>query len=232
MPTDSITDARLLFWFAGNAQNGDQYQLDDVTLTPLEADVFVPDAPTMLWPLQGAVNQPLEISLNWTKMPGVLSYEVELASDAGFEDIIDNRIVGATVTSFDHLPPWKRVYYKIRSIGALGAGSFSVTGYFETSGSSSVGSGRDIPTTYALSQNYPNPFNPSTRIRYSVPERTFVTIRVYNALGAQVAIVDEGDRAAGEHEVVFEATGLASGLYFFRLQSAGFAETRKMIVLR
>jgi hypothetical protein len=92
--------------------------------------------------------------------------------------------------------------------------------------------GVEIPDTFTLLQNYPNPFNPSTHIRYVVPERSFVSVRVYNILGAQVAVADEGDRDAGVHEVTFDAARLPSGEYFVRMTSGSFTETKKMLVLK
>ncbi len=100
-----------------------------------------------------------------------------------------------------------------------------------------------LPTTYSLYQNYPNPFNPSTSIRYSIPERSFVKIRIYDILGNElVALVNE-IKTPGIYEVVFKASDLPSGIYFCRIQTAGpgtpstgfgrgYVETRKMILLK
>ena len=89
-----------------------------------------------------------------------------------------------------------------------------------------------IPVECALAQNYPNPFNPTTTIRYSLPRRAHVTLSVFNTLGQQVAQLINGERAAGNHEVQFSPSGLASGVYFYRIQSGEFVETRKLVLLR
>ncbi len=88
------------------------------------------------------------------------------------------------------------------------------------------------PVEFALSQNYPNPFNPTTTIRYSLPGRVQVTLSVYNTLGQRVAQLISGERAAGTHEVQFNASGLASGVYFYRIQAGAFVQTRKFLLLR
>ncbi len=96
------------------------------------------------------------------------------------------------------------------------------------------------PGTYELSQNYPNPFNPSTNLRYVLPEDARVTLEVYNEIGQRVASLVEGVQAAGEHTVVFDATGMASGIYFYRLtaraqgslQTAPFVQTKRMMYLK
>ncbi|MGB5530304.1 MAG: T9SS type A sorting domain-containing protein, partial [Ignavibacteriaceae bacterium] len=89
-----------------------------------------------------------------------------------------------------------------------------------------------IPVEYILEQNYPNPFNPSTTIEYSLPQNGFVTLKVYNVLGKEVATLINGQNEAGKHRVNFDATGLNSGVYFYRIESSSFVDTKKMILLR
>jgi formylglycine-generating enzyme required for sulfatase activity len=89
-----------------------------------------------------------------------------------------------------------------------------------------------IPTGFELCQNFPNPFNPSTTIRFGLPNRTRVLLSVFNSLGQQVAMLVDGEMNAGYHEAIFDATGLASGVYLYRLQAGESVETRKLILLR
>ena len=89
-----------------------------------------------------------------------------------------------------------------------------------------------LPVSYTLEQNYPNPFNPSTTIGYALPHRSHVALTVFNVLGQQVAMLVDGDLEAGFHEVRFSAAGLASGVYFYRLQTPGFVQTHKLLLLR
>jgi hypothetical protein len=88
------------------------------------------------------------------------------------------------------------------------------------------------PVEGLLEQNYPNPFNPSTTIRYGLPNRADVTLSVFNTLGQQVALFENGQQEAGYHEVKFDGSGLASGVYFYRIQAGGFVQTRKLTILR
>jgi len=86
---------------------------------------------------------------------------------------------------------------------------------------------------FALLQNYPNPFNPSTTIRYSVEKPGMVAIKVYDLLGKEVGTPAHGRVAEGGHSVVFDATGLPSGVYFYRMQVDGrFSEMKKMLLMR
>ena len=88
------------------------------------------------------------------------------------------------------------------------------------------------PTEFRLEQNYPNPFNPNTRIRYSVPNRQYVNLTVYDLLGREIAVLVNGETEAGSHEAHFNATNLPSGTYLYRLQTADNVETRKMVLLK
>jgi hypothetical protein len=88
------------------------------------------------------------------------------------------------------------------------------------------------PAEFALEQNYPNPFNPSTSIGFRVPEEGWVTLSVFDVLGREVAVLVSEPKAPGSYAVDFDARGLASGLYVYRLTAGSFAQTRKMLLLR
>jgi hypothetical protein len=94
------------------------------------------------------------------------------------------------------------------------------------------GSEINIPTSYILEQNYPNPFNPSTNIRYALPHASFITLTVYNTLGQQVAQLVNEQQQAGYHDVVFRGDGLASGVYFYRIQAGDFVASKKLLMLK
>ncbi len=92
-------------------------------------------------------------------------------------------------------------------------------------------------SSFTLSQNYPNPFNPSTKINYRLPERSFVTVKIYDVLGNEIATLVNQEKPAGSYEVEFNGTGLIhqtlpSGVYFYQLRTGAFIETKKMILLR
>jgi hypothetical protein len=90
----------------------------------------------------------------------------------------------------------------------------------------------EVPSVFALYANYPNPFNPSTNIKYSVPEASRVILKVFDALGREVATVVNQDQAAGTYVATFDAKSLANGTYFYRLQAGNFTETKKMLLLK
>jgi photosystem II stability/assembly factor-like uncharacterized protein len=89
-----------------------------------------------------------------------------------------------------------------------------------------------VPALFRLEQNYPNPFNPSTMIRYGLLHRAHVTLSVFNTLGQQVATLVDENEEAGYHDVHFDGSGLASGVYFYRLQAGNLMQIRRLVLLR
>lgn len=92
--------------------------------------------------------------------------------------------------------------------------------------------GSGVVTEFALMQNYPNPFNPETSIAFSVPEVSNVELRVFNAIGQEVAVLANGSFSAGNHIVKFSGEGLSSGLYFYTLKAGSFSAQHKMLLLK
>ena len=89
-----------------------------------------------------------------------------------------------------------------------------------------------VPLAYRLEQNHPNPFNPSTTIPFSIAQQEHVSIEIYDMLGKKVTTLIAGKREAGNHQVDWNATGQASGVYFYKLTAGDFSQTRKLILLR
>jgi hypothetical protein len=89
-----------------------------------------------------------------------------------------------------------------------------------------------MPVTFALEQNYPNPFNPSTTIRFSLAKASNVKLLVYNVLGQQVRTLVDTRMSAGQQSIVFDASRLASGVYFYRLDAGNFSSVKKMLLLK
>jgi hypothetical protein len=102
-----------------------------------------------------------------------------------------------------------------------------------TGTNTSVNDKNITPVKFSLDQNYPNPFNPSTKIQYTLPENSFVSLKVYNTIGQEVAALVNGVVPAGSHEINFDASKLNSGVYFYTLKSGNnFVQTRKMILMK
>jgi hypothetical protein len=96
----------------------------------------------------------------------------------------------------------------------------------------SVEENHSISNDFILHQNYPNPFNPTTTIQYNVPKTSYVTLKIFNLIGQEVARLVNGIEEPGNKTVSFNANGLTSGVYYYRLQAGSFIETKKLLLLR
>ena len=115
--------------------------------------------------------------------------------------------------------------------GGIDAGAVYL---FEKSGVVSVEdkSLESIPRKFNLSQNYPNPFNPSTTIEFSIPQQSFVTLKVYDLLGREIASLVNKELQSGSYKTQFNASNLASGVYLYRLSADGFIQTKKLMLMK
>lgn len=104
--------------------------------------------------------------------------------------------------------------------------------YAVTAASSTTGVDHEKPVVFQLNQNYPNPFNPSTIISYSIPHHNRVTLEVFTLDGSKVATLVDQEQDAGMHQATFKATGLASGIYLYRMVSGTNIATRKLMLIR
>ncbi|MHB1686076.1 MAG: T9SS type A sorting domain-containing protein [Ignavibacteriaceae bacterium] len=103
---------------------------------------------------------------------------------------------------------------------------------FETSIPTGIVENTTVPSQYQLLQNYPNPFNPSTTIKYVIPERSQVVLKVYDVVGKEVKTLVNDMQESGSHQVALNEAGLASGVYFYRITAGKFSDTKKMILLK
>ncbi len=90
----------------------------------------------------------------------------------------------------------------------------------------------ELPTEYSLAQNYPNPFNPSTTINFSLKQNGLTTLEVYNVIGQKVKTVLNQNLKAGKHQIIFDASDLSSGIYFYQISSGNFKAVRKLVVMK
>ncbi len=141
-----------------------------------------------------------------------------------------------TITFYNHVNAWKNKEWN------LGTHNYQImaTEGFQSNGSSNItvwsaGSSiatthnENIPTDYSLEANYPNPFNPSTTIEFAIPKKVFVSLKIYDSLGQEIAELAGKEYSAGWHSVKFDASSLSSGIYYYSIIAGDFAKTAKMI---
>ncbi|MBX7045811.1 MAG: T9SS type A sorting domain-containing protein [Ignavibacteria bacterium] len=113
--------------------------------------------------------------------------------------------------------------YAVRSNGGISKYGGSFTGVTPVT---------TVADNYSLSQNYPNPFNPTTNIKFAIPQSGFVTLKIYNMLGKEVATLVSSNLSAGSYNYDFNASNLASGIYFYKLEAGNFSEVKKMSLVK
>jgi cyclophilin family peptidyl-prolyl cis-trans isomerase len=188
--------------------------------------------PILISPPDSAVNVSTNPTFEWTPVNGAVSYTLQISTFGSFINFVVNQ-PGITSTSYsvNGLEENKKLYWRVRGATANYEGLFSQVFRFWTGSSSSVDENKNL-FTYNLEQNYPNPFNPVTVIKYQLAKPGFVTISIYNILGMEIAKLVNEEKSAGSYEVEYDATHLSSGIYFYRLQTDSFVETKKMVLIK
>jgi N-acetylneuraminic acid mutarotase len=115
------------------------------------------------------------------------------------------------------------------SASSVGTANFVITGCGTVTG---ISTNQNLPKQYSLSQNYPNPFNPVTKISFDIPKNGFVSLKIYDILGKEVATLVNEVKTPGSYIVDFDGASFASGTYFYRLESNGFVSTKKMLLIK
>lgn len=95
-----------------------------------------------------------------------------------------------------------------------------------------INTGGVVPDKFIMQQNYPNPFNPATTIKFSVPEHSKVTLKIFNALGAEIALIVNNELSRGNYQITWDASKYPSGIYYSRLESGSFSHTKKMVLVK
>lgn len=187
-----------------------------------------PIPPVLLSPPNYATNVPLNAQVVWRTAPGATSYRVQVATDFGMTQLLKDT-AGVVDTSVS-LPPLTLAtvyFWRVNATNALGTSPWTDIWRFRTV-LTSVEQLSEAPTEFALRQNFPNPFNPTTTIVFTIPERTAASLRVYDLLGREIAVLVDDVVQPGVYRVTFDASSYASGVYFYRLVAGGFVQTRKM----
>lgn len=178
------------------------------------------------------VNSP---KLSWfvpVQSTSSLTFEVQLANNANFTNSTNVSNLQEMQTLINNLPVGQ-YFWRVRSIAGNDVSNYSESASFLVNTPTSVeDTDVNTPDKFELSQNYPNPFNPSTIISYAIPENSVVTLKVYDILGNEVAVLVNDYKNAGRYTVNFDASSLSSGVYYYRISAGSFSNTKKMLLLK
>lgn len=192
-----------------------------------------PNVPILVEPKHATLNVPLNPIFKWMKESAATSYRFQLATTIQFplETMKVDTIVTDTSLQVLNLSPLKNHFWRVSALNNYGASLWSGSFGFKTGSATDI-ENENIPTQFELKQNYPNPFNPVTTIQFSIAEKSFVTLKVFDVLGTEVEILVTGEKNGGNYSVVFDASKLPSGIYFYKLQTANAISVKKLIVLK
>jgi hypothetical protein len=181
--------------------------------------------------------QPPNPHFYWTKYPGAVRYSGEVYLGVVLISVIENvpdtqtTIAGGFTAGFIY-------YFRVRAYTSLDTSQWSPMFPFWIGYTGINKISENIPSAFSLSQNYPNPFNPSTKIKFDVPNSPFevdkgdVKLVVYYALGIEITTLVNGTLSPGTYETEWNASNYASGIYYYRLISGDYSETKKMILIK
>ncbi len=192
----------------------------------------MPGVVTLVGPAMDSKFKPDSVRCTWRRATSATRYWLEIGLDSLFAvRFVDSTLTDTTKVARGLLLNAK-VWWKVRAGTPEGWGAFSEVRRFSMDGTTAVPAFGEIPGSYALNQNYPNPFNPSTVIAYDLPAAGSLRLEVFNMLGESVALLVDEYRTAGRHEALFNAEGLSSGTYFYRMTVNGTVLTKRMLLLR
>jgi hypothetical protein len=199
-----------------------------------------PPLPIQLASLTGTVLSGQGVRLQWSTLSETDAYGFEVqksAAQTGSYQSIPGSFVHAHGTTSvpqkyvytDNTPGNGTVYYRLKQLDL--DGTFRFSDGIAVDVASGI-AGKEFPTEFSLGQSYPNPFNPSTNIRYGLPQKGFVRLEVFSTLGQRVATLVDEQEDAGYHEVAFNASGLASGAYFYSITAGDYHASKRLVLLK
>jgi photosystem II stability/assembly factor-like uncharacterized protein len=192
----------------------------------------LPSAPTLIYPIDSTVIDSDSVLFVWQQsQPEVTEYWLELDTTDQFSaPVFSDSTITDTTYLYSALQVNRNYWWKIKAFNFAGWGDFSEVRTFTTNIVSVEN--EEIPIEYTLEQNYPNPFNPITMIRYSVSGKSNVSLKIFNPLGEEIELLFDETKEAGTYEAVWNAQGLPSGIYFYKMKSGNFVETKKMVLMK
>ena len=191
-----------------------------VLISPPHATLGVSTSPTLIWAKESVSDSyHLQLSLGSTIVPE--------------NTILDTIVVQDTTLSVSGLNYYQAYYWRAKALNQFGASIWSQIIGFKTELATSHEEIKFVPSETKLEQNYPNPFNPETTIKFSLAKEDEVIIKVFNALGSEIAILADRFFSTGSHSVIWDASGFSSGIYFYSMITGeGNLITRRMILLK
>lgn len=192
-----------------------------------------PYPPPLVSPPDGAIGVPTSGPLVWEGQWPPVSHQVQVSGDSIFSAVIlDTNVAWQTSLELDGLLNGNRYYWRVQAENGWGTSSWSEVWSFTTLVTAVEEQEPQIPSRYFLYQNHPNPFNPTTIFRFGIRDAGVVVLKIYDLLGREAATVVNERLAPGTYTRQWDASGLTSGVYYYRLGAGSYVETKKLMLVR
>ncbi len=160
----------------------------------------------------------------WEGTPGAAFYEVQISYDSIFTKILSTFTdLKDTSIVIDNLLNGTMYFWRVKTVDLAGFEKWSDPWNFTT---------EELLINFTLYQNYPNPFNPKTRIKYDLPTKEFVKLKIYDIIGEEIVTLINEEQTPGKYEVEFDGSNLSSGVYFYKIEAGEFVETKKLVLMK
>lgn len=200
---------------------------------------LLPSVPELITPLDAEINVSVTPLFTWSPTGWPYFYTIQVARDPNFINITraDSNlfVTELQVPDTTELLEHTTYFWRVRGVNGMGNGPYSLIRFFTTTTVLGTVNNNEIPERFNLYQNFPNPFNPVTKIKFDLPRvngNSRLKVEVFNVNGQVVSELLNTDYAAGRWELSFDATNLASGIYFYKITASNFVSTRKMILIK
>lgn len=218
----------------------DGHDFDPVTIRPTMSNFESLGQVALMHPVNLSKDVEMQPIFHWEALSHATEYQFQI-TETGFYDImLDTNITDNQIQLSYDLKADQNHRWRIRGINVYGEGPWSKEWLFITKLLTSTTNGEGVPDVFELGQNYPNPFNPSTMILYSLPVHAHVSLRVYDVIGREVAVLINEEQQGGYHRVTFDFSNFSSGMYLYRLEAnvigsaenERFVQTRRMTLIK
>jgi hypothetical protein len=238
-PPNTFTNYTMYYWRVAAINSGGQGSFS--TSWNFSVIPHSLNPPTLISPINNAINVPLNPTLDWSDVTGAMSYRVQISTTSNFSLIILN-VTGLSNSAYsvmsNILANCTQYYWRVKVYIPADSSSWSNVWTFTTicnSGINLISS--EIPTENKLYNNYPNPFNPSTNIKYQITKNGLTTLKVFDILGKEIATLVNEIQKPGTYEIQFSINQytnnqIPSGIYYYTIQTEDFNDTKKMVILK
>lgn len=220
-----LSDTEITLHFI-DGQLGDEDLRENAAITDIGGPAIIRTliAPLPTSPEDGANSISLPVEFTWEPVEEALLYQLQVSSDDEHSDILCNKdSIQTETTEVATLQPNSTYFWRVRAMNEADTSHWSASRQFSTS---------DFPDTYSLYQNYPNPCRSATTIEFALPEECHVRIAVYDLRGSCCEIMKNKIYPAGYHKILWEPEHYSNGIYFYRLSSDNFSDTKKLVILK